>query len=307
MIPEIPENYLIEEEREGFLITEKMKRSWATKLKLLCMIDDICSRFGLRWYADYGTLLGAVRHRGFIPWDDDMDISMPRRDYDIALQILRQELPDECNVSFFGKTDFVVPWSYVNNRRRTDLGDDPVEAAITEKYYGNPFRDCIDIYPLDNVPADPEERSVFLEIHETIFEAIQNYEVVRREGRLEEYADVIRELTGQQLPVDENFRPCLCALQESLAKLYPREQSVGVDNIANMAHHARDRYRSYDIYEDTVMLPFEMIEVPVPIGYEKILRNNFGDGWTAPLKNAASHDYPFYREQEELIREHKKG
>ena len=280
MEPVISDDYLREEEREGFVIPEKMKRSWATKLKLLCRIDEILTRYGLTWYVDYGTLLGAVRHRGFVPWDDDMDISMPRRDYDIALQILARELPADAHVSFFGQTDFEVPWSYVNNRQNTDLGD-------------------------DYVPADPSERGVFLEIHETLYEAIQNYASVERENRVPEYAAVIRDLTGQELPTDERFRPALCMLQDALAKLYPKEQSIGIENIANMAHHARDRWRNHSVYDGTLYLPFEMIEVPVPVGYEELLMNTFGAGWTTPVKHTATHGYPFYQDQERMIEEHR--
>ena len=60
--------------------------------ELLRIVTDILSKHNLSYWLDYGTLLGAVRHKGFIPWDDDLDIAMPREDYNIALEVLPKEL-----------------------------------------------------------------------------------------------------------------------------------------------------------------------------------------------------------------------
>ena len=65
-----------EEEREGFLIASKMKHAWAAQMEVLKDIETVCEKHGLQYFAAFGTLLGAVRHQGFIPWDDDMDIFM---------------------------------------------------------------------------------------------------------------------------------------------------------------------------------------------------------------------------------------
>ena len=68
------EEYFNEEEREGFLIESMMKRAWAAQIVVLREIDRICRRHGIQYFLDWGTLLGAARYKGFIPWDDDMDI-----------------------------------------------------------------------------------------------------------------------------------------------------------------------------------------------------------------------------------------
>lgn len=62
-----PESFFQDEYRSGFLVPEMMKRAWAAKLELLQIIIDICHKHNLIYYADYGTLLGAIRHQGFIP------------------------------------------------------------------------------------------------------------------------------------------------------------------------------------------------------------------------------------------------
>ena len=59
--------------REGFEIPAMMKRAWAAQMEVLQVVADICEENSLQYFADWGTLLGAVRHQGFIPWDDDID------------------------------------------------------------------------------------------------------------------------------------------------------------------------------------------------------------------------------------------
>ena len=63
-----------------------MKEVQEGSVKILKRIDEICHQLNLKYYLAYGTLIGAVRHKGFIPWDDDVDIMMPRKDYDILVQ-----------------------------------------------------------------------------------------------------------------------------------------------------------------------------------------------------------------------------
>ena len=70
----INSDFLKEEYRNGYLITDKMKKVWAVELDLLSELDRVCKKYNIKYYAAFGTLLGAIRDKGFIPWDDDLDI-----------------------------------------------------------------------------------------------------------------------------------------------------------------------------------------------------------------------------------------
>ena len=83
---EFPESYFEDEVREGFFIPSMMKRCWAAQLQVLEDVDKLCEKYNIKYYGDCGTLIGAVRHGGYIPWDDDMDIAMLREDYECFLE-----------------------------------------------------------------------------------------------------------------------------------------------------------------------------------------------------------------------------
>ena len=90
---QFPDKYFENEIREGFFVPSMVKRAWAAELEVLSEIDKICQKYNIQYFAEWGTLLGAVRHNGFIPWDDDLDIGMKRADYERFLAAAEKELP----------------------------------------------------------------------------------------------------------------------------------------------------------------------------------------------------------------------
>lgn len=116
----------------------------ALQFDILSKIDKICREKGFRYYLNSGTLLGAVRHKGYIPWDDDIDIAMPRPDYEAFYQYFRSENADSCMqlVSYRDKSS-IYPFFKMIDPRTT-----VVEHYVDPKYQTGVW---VDIFPLDGV------------------------------------------------------------------------------------------------------------------------------------------------------------
>ena len=102
---EFREDFFEKEILCDFEVSELMKRAWAAELEILQLVTTLCDRHGIRYFADGGTLLGVIRHQGFIPWDDDIDICLKREDYNRLVPVLLEELPHGFEVAgMFAKT-----------------------------------------------------------------------------------------------------------------------------------------------------------------------------------------------------------
>lgn len=146
---DIPEDFCEEEIRCNYTISKKMKEVWAIELDLLNEIIRVCVKYDIRYYAIGGTLLGAIRHEGFIPWDDDIDIAMSREDYDKLCLVAQKEIcePYFCQTiqSDYGSRPFIR----VRNSQTTGIQRQEVGSKVP--YNQGIF---IDIFPWDNIPED---------------------------------------------------------------------------------------------------------------------------------------------------------
>lgn len=141
----LPESFFHDEVRDDYLVKVEMKKVWAVEIDLFLKFSEICNRHGLRFWGDGGTLLGAVRHNGFIPWDDDMDLIMPREDYNKLMDFG----PEEFNAPYFLQNPHTDPnygysFAKLRNDNTTCIPEVFQKAGFNHGIY-------IDIFPLDYI------------------------------------------------------------------------------------------------------------------------------------------------------------
>lgn len=134
-------------------------------LRILKIVAYVCEKNSLTYWIDAGTLLGAVRHEGFIPWDDDIDIAMPREDYEKFLKIAKDELPEDLYIQNLDNTDFAGnTWTQIKDRKsKIVLSEDA-------KYHQGLY---IDIFPMDSYSNNFFKRNFVQKIHKLSYIKVQ--------------------------------------------------------------------------------------------------------------------------------------
>ncbi len=291
------EDFFRAEKREDFLIEETMKRYWACCMDLVNIIDKVCQKYGLTYYADWGTLLGAVRHNGFIPWDDDMDISMKRQDYMKLLEVLPKEMPEGYWLSnCFNNEAHKEFFAGFSDGREINISKE-----MLDKKHGCPFVATIDIFPLDYLPRNPEEEEVVRNLFFIIWEVIERVKKEESLESLEERLETIEELCNIKIDRKKKLRSQLWKLANQLVMSYTEEDG---DYLIDWCSYInRNRTFKYEKiwYEKTISMPFENMFIPVPCGYEDVLTVMYGD-WNKRVKMASAHDYPCFKKQMDFLR-----
>lgn len=129
-----------------------LRKLQLTQLEMLKDIDKFCKQYRIKYFIAYGTALGAVRHGGFIPWDDDIDICMKRADYDRFLKLAEKKMKEKYDILTIQKTaGYISVFAKVSKK-----GTKFIEATNTnEKYQQGIF---IDVFPYDYAAADIKQR-----------------------------------------------------------------------------------------------------------------------------------------------------
>lgn len=290
-----PPEYFCDEIRDGFFVSETMKRLWATQLVVLGEIDKICKRHDIKWYAESGTMLGAVRHKGYIPWDDDLDISMFRDDYREFLTYARKELPEGYRILSSEDDEFENPFGRIVNCDAISFFPEHLQ-----KFFGCQFVVGVDIFPLDRVYKDikkEEERMLRGSIILNVICGIRDETMSDEE--ISEKIEQIEKENNVKIRKDETLRDLL-KLFERIAQENNNGEADEVAIMSAWIGLGRLLYfKSY--FDEWTELPFEVTKLRAPAQYHRVLKACYGDYMKA-VKGSAGHDYPVYRGQEELYR-----
>ena len=250
------------------------------ELTVLDLIDSICSKHNITYFADWGTYLGAIRHKGFVPWDDDLDICMHRNELNKFLAVAKEELPEGYSVMSFHNNDY--SWKFIYNIVPND------HMCFTPEYlkshYSFPYIVAIDIFIIDNISDDDS------------IEQSRNEQV----KRLLNEADKIS-LSEQSEP--DKLKK-MRALYDEAEKLLQLENENDTERVVQKVPWGVYHNRTYDKSDfiNAVRVPFEMTSVPVPLCFNKILSSKYGNFMNI-VYGGGGHNYPYYIGQKKALKE----
>lgn len=288
-----PEDFFKAEEIDEFYVSETMKRYWACLLDMLEVIDNVCKKHDITYYGAWGTMLGAVRHKGFVPWDDDVDIMLKRPDYERLMKILPQEMPAGWKVSNCF-TNEVHRQFFAGFSNGTELN---LSKEHLSQYHQCPFVATLDICPLDYLPRDKAVADLVTDLFVVIWRVV---ELVRAEEpdeeAIEEALQTVEDFLGIKVDRSKPLRSQMWKLANELVMSYTEEESDYLIEWCTYVNTEKKYKLRKEWFDEKIYIPFENSMLPVPKEYDKILTTAYGD-WRHKVRGQAAHDYPAFKKQ----------
>jgi lipopolysaccharide cholinephosphotransferase len=256
------EDFFKEEIRCDYLVTAKMKRVWAVLLDLYLSFAEVCEKYGLKYFVLGGTMLGAVRHNGFIPWDDDFDVGMLREDYDELLKIAPNEFSDPLFFQTpYSDKDYFVSWAKIRNSMTTGLSRLTCHRSFNQGLY-------LDIFPMDYCDKEKSKDDTKL-----------IYECAKRCGAFMRRGSSLLNERQKQDEIDYFTNDPLHEW-ETIQKIASNPDYYGSEYVCNSVFtgdNLSKRIRPARCYTSVLDHAFEAIEVKIPVGYDELLTVQYGD------------------------------
>ena len=276
---------MISEDRFG------MMPLWAHLLTLLDEVDAICKRHGLRYYVTDGNALGAVRHKGFIPWDDDLDISMPRPDYEKFCEYANSELPEYLKIVNWKTTaGFFFLFGKVQDTRRTKVKE-------IERQVGFPLSNglFIDIFPIDGYPESQFER-LLLRLEYCVLRPLHRYRtspyaIQSKKGK---FIWILGMIFSAFIPVWRKPNQMM-AKMESLITRHSYETSSLTGRSCSRMTILQRKPVVKSVWGKGSLIEYHDRMVPVPDNVKEHLSSEFGDYMRLPPseKQVPTHVYSY--------------
>ena len=273
--------FLEPEARCDYYIDANMKSVWKVQLDIVEEFIRICEAHNLKYFAIGGTLLGAIRHGGYIPWDDDVDFAMMRDQYDLFCKYAKRELRHPYVLQNF-ESDI-----YFNEGLSKIRNSETTQISTLAKEHRMRFNQgiCIDIFPLDGI--GDKNMLQWQKKWDDWFKWLRS--VIRRPLRKTIYGSV-KDIVCRVVYFFMGKK--LCRMREDLFRRQSIKDSTRVGLIAfNMSKTNWQWDKS--LFAKSIYVPYEYIDIPIPERYDEILRHQYGD-WHKPVKGASSHSEIFF-------------
>lgn len=276
----ISRDFLKEEVRSDFHVTAERKKVWAVVLDLIVEFDKVCKRNNIKYYLDGGSLLGAIRHNGFIPWDDDIDVSMPRDDYERFIK-----LGNDFQYPYFLQTPYSDPgyfYSFVKVRNSNTT-------ALTQmfKYQGFNHGIWISIFPLDKFPLNKSGEEAYSKICQLTYEN-STYMRVKNPNLDEKNIQRVKCYSGR-----DPF-----STYEEIQQLASQFNNIDTDYWGTLILTIREFKRKALLcksFAKECLHKFECIELPIPSDYDSVLSLEYGNYMKLPpIEERAGHATTFF-------------
>lgn len=264
----INEKFLEEEVRCNYTVSTKMKKVWAVELDMLKKIDEICKKYDITYYADSGTLIGAIRHKGFIPWDDDIDIVMKREDYNKFLEVAKKEI----EYPYFLQTaytdiNYCRAHAQLRNSSTTGFILQDEKAMFNKGIF-------LDIFPIDELPDSEIKLKVQL-IKLKILWKIMKGGISHYKGNKYSIQHNILHIFSKIILKFVKF-PKMYACYEKISSKYNNKGNRRISYIAYSKGKTKHIWKK-EWFDEVIRMPFENIEINVPKGYDERLKKEYGD------------------------------
>lgn len=285
---DIPSGFLDEEIRFNYTISREMKEVWAVELDLYFELRRVCEKYNLGLMADAGTILGAIRDGGFIPWDNDLDFSMSREDYETLCKLAG----DEFKYPYFWQTEETDPGSC---RGHGQLRNSETTAILKSEVFNNSYFGFnqgifIDVFPFDKVPDDEKERHEFLKRLKSYESKWLSYRDImmgqnKSVGLKRIFKFLIKKYYYDRIGYkNKNFQE-----MEALKKKYLGSRTNLVANLFYVRNDNLDfLVRPQKWFDVVCEIPFEFTTITVPGGFDYYLTKAYGD-WQQRLNSNTMH------------------
>lgn len=268
------------------MINKTIRNLQLIELNILNEVIEVCDKYNIKYFLDSGTALGALRHKGFIPWDDDIDIGMTRVNYDKFIKITQEALSNELFLQI-RKTDIKSPYYFARVRKNntTYMEWDKRNLKIHHGIY-------IDIFPYDNIPNNKKKRERFQIKCELLMKIYKIRSIPDRYKKPEKklkwwiVALIRRMLHYIMCPLPINF------FENILDKTFRKYNNVETKYITCLSYGGPYTFNKEDIFP-MKNLTFENKIYSTPNNIDSYLKELYGDYMELPPKEKRVGHEPY--------------